>query len=209
MYNSYKYPGHNYMYSPWKNFDLIYNRRKMYPNPYYYNPVIRPNFTNNYEQNPYYGGTYDNSPRHLQYPTDSGFVEIRDYGPNPFVIDIEKATEQNNTFRTSLWTGDYLQLTVMSLNPGEEIGLEMHPDSDQFIRVEEGRGRVLMGDSRDNLDFEEMVEEDIIFIIPAGKWHNLINTRDRPLKIYSIYAPPEHPPNTVHETKAESDAAEH
>ncbi|WP_313133824.1 cupin domain-containing protein [Anaerocolumna sp.] len=132
----------------------------------------------------------------------------RDYGPEPFAIDIEKATETNNNFRTALWTGKHLQVTLMSLNPGEDIGLEIHPDNDQFIRIEEGQGLVQMGDRRDRLDFQERVREDYAFIIPAGKWHNLVNTGDKPLKLYSIYAPPQHPHGTVHRTKADAEAAE-
>ena len=95
----------------------------------------------------------------------------------------------------------------MSLNVGEDIGLEMHPDVDQFVRIEEGRGVVTMGDSEDMPNFEESVYEDFIFIIPAGKWHNLTNTGNKPLKLYSIYAPPQHPHGTVHKTKAEAEAA--
>ncbi|NLJ57426.1 MAG: cupin domain-containing protein [Tissierellia bacterium] len=208
MYNPYnEYPCPN-MYSPWRSFDLMYNNYRTQANPYYYTPMNRPEYVNKYPQGYPFDGRYDYSPRHLGYPTSTGFVEIRDYGPNPFVIDIEEATVENNNFRSSLWTGDYLQLTVMSLNPGEEIGLELHPDTDQFVRIEDGRGLVLMGDSRDNLNFEQRVEDDFIFIIPAGKWHNLINIGNEPLKLYSIYAPPEHPHGTVHRTKAESDAAE-
>ena len=119
------------------------------------------------------------------------------------MIDIEEATKENTNFRLALWTGDHLQLTLMSLNVGEDIGLEMHPDGDQFIRVEEGRGLVEMGDERNNLDFQRNVYDDYIIIIPAGKWHNLTNTGNIPLKLYSIYAPPEHPFGTVHVTKPE------
>lgn len=136
-------------------------------------------------------------------------VAITDYGPAPFVINIEKATKQNNTFRTALWTGKHLQLTLMSLEAGENIGLEMHPDVDQFIRIEAGEGLVQMGDREEQLDFERKVSDDFIFIIPAGKWHNLTNTGTQPLKLYSIYAPPEHPYGTVHETKEIAQAAEH
>jgi len=128
---------------------------------------------------------------------------LRDYGPDPFVINIEEATRRNTNFRIALWTGTYLQLTLMSLNVGEDIGLEMHPDLDQFIRIEEGRGLVEMGDDRNNLDFQKNVYDDYIFIIPAGKWHNLTNTGNIPLKLYSIYAPPEHPYGTIHVTKPE------
>ncbi len=134
--------------------------------------------------------------------------ELKDYGPEPFVVNIEEATKQNNAFRIALWTGCYLQLTLMSINVGEDIGLEIHPDLDQFIRIEEGQGLVKMGDKKDCLDFQRYVYGDFAFIIPAGKWHNLINTGDRPLKLYSIYAPPQHPYGTVHQTKAIVEAAE-
>ena len=139
---------------------------------------------------------------------DGNYIQLKDYGPDPFAVNIEKAAEQNNTFRTALWTGKHLQLTLMSLNVGEDIGLEVHPNLDQFIRIEEGQGVVMMGDSRDNLNFRRRVGENYAFIIPAGKWHNLINTGNRPLKLYSIYAPPQHPHGTVHKTKADAQAAE-
>jgi mannose-6-phosphate isomerase-like protein (cupin superfamily) len=139
---------------------------------------------------------------------DNFFIKLKDYGSQPFVVNIEEATKQNNTFRTALWTGEHLQLTLMSIKVGEEIGLENHPNLDQFIRIEEGQGLVKMGDRKDRLDFQEKVYDDFAFIIPAGKWHNLINTGRKPLKLYSIYAPPQHPKGTVHKTKAEAEAAE-
>lgn len=135
-------------------------------------------------------------------------LELRDYGPYPLVINIEEAAEQNNTFRTALWTGEHLQVTLMSIDKGEDIGLEVHPHTDQFIRIEEGQGFVQMGDSKDRLDFTAEARKDDAIIIPAGKWHNVTNTGHEPLKIYVIYAPPEHPFGTVHETKAIALAAE-
>jgi len=133
-------------------------------------------------------------------------INLKDYGPNPFIVDLEKAAEQNNNFRTALWTGPHLQLTLMSLNVHEDIGLEMHPNLDQFIRIEEGQGLVKMGKSKDNLDIQANVREGYAFIVPAGTWHNLINTGNRPLKLYSIYAPPQHPYGTVHKTKKDAEA---
>lgn len=133
---------------------------------------------------------------------------LTDYGPGPFVVDIEEVTKQNNTFRTALWTGSHLQVTLMSINVGEDIGLEIHPTLDQFLRIEEGEGVVQMGDSKDRLDFKKKVSDDYAIMIPAGKWHNLTNTGNQPLKLYSIYAPPQHPYGTVHETKAIAMAAE-
>ena len=136
------------------------------------------------------------------------FIMLKDYGPNPFVVNIDDAAEQNNTFRTVLWTGNNLQVTLMSIAVGDDIGLEVHPTGDQFIRIEEGQGLVRMGDSKDELNFKKEVSEDSAIMIPAGKWHNVINTGNKPLKLYAIYAPPEHPRDTVHETKADAEAAE-
>jgi len=135
-------------------------------------------------------------------------MKFRDHGKEPYVIDIEEAAERNRTFRTALWTGDHLQVTLMSIAPGEDIGLEVHPDTDQFLRIEDGGGLVQMGNTRDNLTFERRVGEDDAIMVPAGKWHNVTNTGNEPIKLYSIYAPPEHPFGTVHETKVEAMAAE-
>ena len=115
----------------------------------------------------------------------------------------------NHTYRTALWTGEYLQLTVMSLHPGEDIGLEMHPNVDQFLRIEQGQGIIQMGNSKDNLNMQWVVFDDSAIIIPACTWHNLINIRNVPLKLYSIYAPPNHPYGTVHPTKQDAMMHEH
>ena len=133
---------------------------------------------------------------------------VKDYGPNPFVINIEKATKENNNFRTALWTGDYLQLTLMSIKVGDDIGLENHPKLNQFIRIEDGEGIVMMGKTKDNLDFKAKVYPNDAFIVPADTWHNLINTGNLPLKLYSIYSPPQHPHSTIHKTKLDAENAE-
>ena len=125
-----------------------------------------------------------------------------------WVGDIEEATLSNSTFRTVLFTGESLQLTVMRLAPGEEVGLEMHSHLDQFIRIEQGRAQVTMGPSAEEVTETHDVGDDWAVIIPGGTWHNVVNTGDAELKLYSLYAPPEHAPGTVHETKADSDAAE-
>ena len=127
---------------------------------------------------------------------------VTDYGPNPFVVDINKATVNNDTFRTALWTGAHLQLTLMSIPPGESIGLEAHPNVDQFLRLEEGQGVVQMGNNKEALYFQHPVYNDSAIFIPAGTWHNVTNTGSTPLKLYSVYAPPNHPWGTVHQTKA-------
>lgn len=136
-------------------------------------------------------------------------LDLRDYGPNPFVININEASKQNMNYRLALWTGSYLQLTLMSLNPKEDIGLEMHDDVDQFLRVEEGCGLVLMGNRPNNLYFQERVFDDFIIMIPAGTWHNVINTGCTPMKLYSLYAPPNHPWGTVQRTKEDAEEEEH
>ena len=133
---------------------------------------------------------------------------MTDSGPYPFVVDIEEATESNDTFRTTLWTGEHLQVTVMAIEPGDDIGLEKHPTTDQFLRVEHGVARVQMGPAEDDLIFDEEVGEDWAILVPAGFWHNLTNVGSGPLKVYSIYAPPEHAHGTIHQTKAEAEAAE-
>lgn len=170
--------------------------------PPYHMPVYNPfNMYNGY--NPYYscGPVYGwNAPK-LPIP-------LKDYGPHPYVVDIERATDQNDTYRTALWTGDHLQLTLMSIDVGDQIGLEMHPDVDQFIRIEEGQGLVKMGSAKDNFEYQANVYDGYAALIPAGTWHNVINTGCTPLKLYSIYAPPNHPWGTVQRTRQEAEEAE-
>lgn len=133
----------------------------------------------------------------------------RDEGPAPYVIDIEAATLANERYRTTLWTGSNLQMTVMAIEPGHDIGLEVHDDGDQFLRVEGGRGRVQMGPAQDDLPFDREVEDGWVILVPAGTWHNVTSIGEEPLKVYALYAPPEHPHGTVHPTKADADADEH
>lgn len=136
-------------------------------------------------------------------------MNLTDYGPYPFTVDIDEAAKQNQNFRTVLWTGNHLQLTLMSIPVGGEVGLEMHTDVDQLIRIEDGDGLVMMGENMDNLNYREKVEDDFVIVIPAGTWHNLINTGNEPIKLFSVYAPPQHPHGTVHVTKEDSDRAEY
>jgi mannose-6-phosphate isomerase-like protein (cupin superfamily) len=123
--------------------------------------------------------------------------------------DIETATLGNETFRTVVFTAEHMQLTVMRLSPREDIGKERHPDVDQFIRVEEGQALVELGQAEDNVDEVHNLFDDWAVVIPAGIWHNVINTGTGELKLYSLYSPPEHPDGTVHRTKADAEAAEH
>ena len=135
-------------------------------------------------------------------------AQTLDHGPKPFVIDINKATVHNETYRTAIWTGKHLQLTVMSIPVGQDIGLEVHPDHDQFLRIEKGQGLAQMGDQKDQLSFSQPVFDDTAIFVPAGTWHNVTNTGNKPLKLYSIYAPANHPHGTVHQTKEDAIAAE-
>ena len=125
-----------------------------------------------------------------------------------WVGNVEQETLENVNFRTVVFTGDRIQLTVMRLGPGEEIGVEMHVHLDQFLRIEQGSGRVTFGPSAEQVDEEHDVSDDWAIVVPGGVWHNVINTGTGDLKLYSLYAPPEHPDGTVHRTKAEADAAE-
>lgn len=134
--------------------------------------------------------------------------DTNDYGSEPYVVDIENLTEENELFRIAKWTGKFMQMTVMCIQPGDDVGLEMHEDRDQFLRVEEGCGRAVMGPSENNLSDEWEIGDDWAVFVPAGTWHNIINTGDKPLKVYSIYSPGEHPKDTVHATRADADKAE-
>ena len=119
-----------------------------------------------------------------------------------FDQDIEKLTVQNMDFRRVVYTGKHLQLVLMTLQPGEEIGAEVHEDTDQFFRIEQGRGRVVIdGQSHD-------IEADDAIVVPAGARHNVINSGSNPLKLYTIYGPPEHRDGLVQRTKADARAAE-
>ena len=125
-----------------------------------------------------------------------------------WVGNIEEAAKVNAYFRQVIFTAQHLQLVVMSLEPGEEIGLEMHDHLEQFIRIESGRATVTMGPSEDRIAEAHDIEGDWAVVIPGGTWHNVINRGDGPLKLYTIYAPPQHPDGTVHRTKADAVAAE-
>ena len=129
-----------------------------------------------------------------------------DFGPEPFVVDIDRVTICNPNYRTALWTGNHLQLTLMSIPPRGEIGLEVHTDTDQFLRIESGCGIAMMGPEEGSLTYRKEVSDGFAIFVPAGTWHNVVNTGCFPLKIYSIYAPPHHPHGTVHITKAQADA---
>ena len=130
--------------------------------------------------------------------------EIKDNGPNPFIVNIDRLAKANQNYRTALWTGEHLQVTLMSIPVGGDIGLEMHDDLDQFIRIEDGYALVKMGKYEDQLDYQRRVNSNFAVIVPACTWHNIINVGCKPLKLYSVYAPPKHPFGTVHKTKKDA-----
>ena len=132
-------------------------------------------------------------------------VTIKDIGPKPQCFDLENATRENMNYRVVAWSGKYLQLTLMSIPVGEDIGLEAHPETDQFLRLDAGRGRVQMGPTKDQLDFVEEVEDGWAVLVPAGTWHNVTNIGDEPMQVYTVYAPQHHKPGKVHQTKAIAD----
>jgi mannose-6-phosphate isomerase-like protein (cupin superfamily) len=118
-----------------------------------------------------------------------------------FVDDIEDRTEENSDFRRVLYTSQRMQLVLMALQPGEEIGEEVHRERDQFFRVEKGKGEVWIDGARTK------IKSDVAIIVPAGARHNIKNTGDKPLKLYTIYAPPQHADGTVQSTKADAQAS--
>lgn len=136
-------------------------------------------------------------------------THTNDYGPEPFVTNIDKASILNRNYRTALWTGNHLQVTLMSIPVDGEIGLEVHPDTDQFIKIVKGYGITKMGASKEQLSYQQSVCGGYAVFVPAGTWHNIINTGTCPMKIYTVYAPPHHPHGTVQATKAIADMEEH
>lgn len=119
-----------------------------------------------------------------------------------YVANIEKSTEENTDFRRVLYSGSKLQLVLMSVAPGEELGGEIHAETDQFFRIEEGKGRIVID------GVPHKVEAGDCAVVPAGTHHNLICTGHEPLKIYTIYGPPHHLDQLVQKTKAEADASD-
>ena len=131
-----------------------------------------------------------------------------DHGNEPYIMDIAQSAEQNQSFRAVVWTGKHLQTTLMSIPVGCDIGLEVHLTSDQFIYIESGRAKVMMGDCREKLDLQRNIAKGYVVQVPAGTWHNIVNTGSAPLKLFTIYAPPLHPKGELMATKAEAEAAE-
>ena len=138
----------------------------------------------------------------FHHPTECGCET--DHGPKPYAANIMHTARQNHNFRTAFWSGCHLQMTLMCIPVCGDIGVEMHSDTDQFIRVEEGQAIVRMGTCKDKLDFHYRLGVGDAVFVPSGTWHNVINAGNCPLKLSSVYAPPHHPRGTIHCTKADA-----
>ncbi len=135
-------------------------------------------------------------------------MTIKDIGPAPQSFDLEKATLENDHYRTVAWSGTYLQVTLMSIPPGEDIGLEAHPETDQFLRLDGGRGRVQMGPTESRLDFDQEVEDGWAIMVPAGTWHNVTNVGEEPMRLYTVYAPVHHAAGALQATADDAERDE-
>ncbi|WP_342472331.1 cupin domain-containing protein [Metasolibacillus sp. FSL H7-0170] len=168
----------------------------MYYNGYYYaqTPMQQYPYHPMMPQHP----MQPNNPWH--WPHDDS-TSMRDYGRHPYVVNLRNATIQNQAFRRAIWTGKHLQTTLMNIRVGEDIGMERHSATDQLLYIEEGQGFVRIGDRRDYFEVERAVNAGDAIFVPAGKWHNVINIGRQPLKLFSIYAPPDHPFGTVEKRK--------
>jgi mannose-6-phosphate isomerase-like protein (cupin superfamily) len=131
---------------------------------------------------------------------------IEDIGPKPQSFNIESSTKDNRDYRSVAWSGRYLQVTLMSIPVGGDIGLEAHPQTDQFLRLDAGCGRVQMGPTKDSLTFEKEVSDGWCVLVPAGTWHNITNIGTTPMQVYTIYAPAHHKPDKAHATAAAAKA---
>ncbi len=129
-------------------------------------------------------------------------MTVTDIGPEPQAFDVEQETKDNPDYRAVAWSGRYLQVTLMSIPVGADIGLEAHPATDQFLRLDAGRGRVQMGAAKDALSFDREVADGWCVLVPAGTWHNITNLGPTPMQLYTVYAPAHHQPGKVQATAA-------
>ena len=136
----------------------------------------------------------------------SSSARIKDIGPRPQSFDIERASKENTDYRSVAWSGRYLQVTLMSIPVGSDIGLESHPETDQFLRLDAGKGRVQMGITKDELTFDQEVTDGWCVLVPSGTWHNITNIGTTPMQLYTIYAPAHHAPDRVQATASIAEA---
>lgn len=135
-------------------------------------------------------------------------LTIQDTGPKQDAFDLERATVENDEYRHIAWSGRYLQVSLMSIEPGSSIGLEVHPETDQFVRLDAGQGTAKMGPSKEQLDWEQDVSDGWCVVVPAGMWHDIVNTGDEPMRLYTVYAPVHHAAGAVHPTPEDAERAE-
>ena len=130
---------------------------------------------------------------------------MADAGARFHGINVPEAARKNTDFRRAVWTGRYMQMTLMSIPVRGDVGAEMHPDVDQLLRVEAGQGLVRTGGCRHELTTAQTLQTGDVVFVPAGTWHNVENRGNCPLKLSSVYAPPQHPHGTMHRTKADAE----
>ena len=130
------------------------------------------------------------------------------FRPEPYVANIDYMSAKNSYFRTEIWTGSFVQMTLMCIPPRSDIGMEIHTDTDQILRIEEGTAVVRMGKCKEKMEQCQRVMRGSVIFVPAGTWHNVTNMGRNMLKISSIYAPPHHPRGTVNRTKTEAEQDE-
>lgn len=128
-----------------------------------------------------------------------------DYGNTPVTLNVSDLARNNNDYRNALWTGDYLQMTLMSIPIYSDIGPEIHEDTDQMIRIEQGMAMVEMGNTSRNMNMRKRMSVGDVLFVPAGTWHNIINIGKFPLKLSSIYGPPHHAMGTVQHSKTDAE----
>jgi mannose-6-phosphate isomerase-like protein (cupin superfamily) len=133
-------------------------------------------------------------------------MSVADIGPRPQAFDLETQSLENPDYRTVAWSGPYLQVTLMSIPVNGDIGREKHGGTDQFVRLERGRGRAQMGPAEDDLTFDREVTNGWCVLVPAGSWHNVTNIGDEPMQVHTAFAPQHHTPRKVQQTKAIADA---
>ena len=134
--------------------------------------------------------------------------ERDDFGAEPQVFPIRGMVCRNENFRKAIWTGARLQVTVMRIPVGGEIGLEFHENVEQLLQIESGVARVYMGKTKQCVKYFGQADCNSLIVIPQKTWHNIVNVGYAPLKLYSVYAPPNHPFGTIHATKEDSDLSE-
>ena len=133
----------------------------------------------------------------------------KDYGGEELALNMDRAVVENQNFRTTIWTGEHMQITLMCIKAGSEIGLEKHETLDQMLYILEGEGSLYTGKKEEDVKYIGEVGHGYAIVIPAGYYHNVVNKGSSPIKLFSVYAPPAHAKGTIHRTKEDSDREHH